>query len=204
MPETNAGIIPLLEHYGEFAMLSLIILALVVLASVVLASVGLIVALRSQRHSLDRAQQRLEDLNSEVSSYGQSLISIRTMIGNMEARIGYFTERNLEVQSQLAFNRSFEEASRLIREGGTVESLVSDCGLSDAEASLMIRLHGKDEEKPRQQWKQWPVRESLALSEEEPDGESGGGIEKDVGDSEALVGEEIRLRETLRNAQAQS
>lgn len=194
MPEINTEMPALLDAYGEFAVLSLIILAVV----------GLIFSVRDQRRSLDSTLQRLEDLHREVSSYGQSLIGMRTVIGNMEARINDFTERNLEIQSQFAFNRSFEEASRLIREGGTVESLVSDCGLSDAEASLMMRLHRTDAEKPRQQWKQLPVRESFPLSGSESDLATDGASEPKLGSPEALVGEEIRLRETLRSAAGRS
>lgn len=194
MPEINTEMPALLDAYGELAFLSLIILAVV----------GLIFAVRDQRRSLDSTLQRLEDLHREVSSYGQSLIGIRTVVGNMEARINDFTERNLEIQSQFAFNRSFEEASRLIREGGTVESLVSDCGLSDAEASLMMRLHRTDSEKPRQQWKQLPVRESFPLSGSESDLATDGTSEPKVVSPETLVGEEIRLRETLRSAAGRS
>lgn len=157
---------------------------LLVGALLIAALLGLVLQIRSQRRQLAAQAQRLEDLQGAVAAYGQSLIASRSLIEQMEARLSEFTDRNLEIQSQFAFNRSFEEASRLVKDGGTVESLVSTCGLSDAEAALMIRLHQREEEKPRQQWRQPAIAEPI------PDAES------------PLTSEEIRLKESLAAAQS--
>lgn len=164
----------LIADHGEVMVLMLVLMALLALA----------LQIRTQRKLLNAESRHLEDLRNEVSSYGQSLIAMRTLLTSTEGRINEFTARNLEIQSQYAFNRSFEEASRLVRDGGTAESLVSDCGLSDAEATLMIRLHGNDGKKSRQQWKQVPISNA-------------------VPDDDGMVAEEIRLRETMRAGRSQ-
>ena len=146
--------------------------------------IGLIFQVRSQNRRLGAQAQHMEDLQGAVAAYGQSLIASRSLLERMESRLSEFTDRNLEIQSQFAFNRSFEEASRLVKDGGTVESLVNDCGLSDAEAALMIRLHQREEEKPRQQWRQ-PAIPSTTEQEESP-----------------LTSEEIRLQESMAAAQS--
>ena len=76
-----------------------------------------------------------------------------------------------------------------MKDGGTVESLVSGCGLSDAEAALMVRLHQRDREKPRQQWRAKDIRP--VSGDDEP-------ATADAG----LTSEEIRLKESIRAAQS--
>lgn len=156
------------------------------------ALLGLILQIRNQRRLINNQLQQLADLQGAVAAYGQSLIASRTLLERMESRLAEFTERNLEIQSQFAFNRSFEEASRLVKDGTTVESLVNDCGLSDAEAALMIRLHQRDEEKPRQQWRQPTVADTKTAAEA-PD---------QALTSDNMTSEEIRLKESLLAAQS--
>jgi len=153
-------------------------------ALLIAALISLILQVRSQSRRLSAQAQRMEDLQGAVAAYGQSLIISRTLIEQVEARLSAFTDQNLEIQSQFAFNRSFEEASRLVKDGGTAESLVKDCGLSDAEAALMIRLHQREDEKPRQQWRQ-PTIETPSADEDPP-----------------LTSEEIRLQESLAAAKS--
>ncbi len=136
---------------------------------------------RRRAARMEKQLQRLTDLQAMISAYGQSLISMDARIGGMAEKITEFTDRNLEIQSQLAFNRSFEEAARLVRDGEPATALVSSCGLSDAEAELMVRLYGSREPKPRKHLKQAPV------AAEEPE-------------AAVVVEEEIRLREALRSA----
>jgi len=159
----------------------LVVVGLLVLVTLI----GLIYQIRRHTRLIDTQTQQMADLQGAVAAYGQTLIAARTLLDRMETRISEYTNRNLEIQSQFAFNRSFEEAARLVRDGGTVESLVADCGLSDAEAALMVRLHQRDQEKPRQQWR------SIAP---EPAGQT----EPD----NTMTSEEIRLQESIRAAQS--
>jgi len=180
---------------------------LLVGALLVAALIGLIFQVRTQSRRLGAQAQHMEDLQGAVAAYGQSLIATRSLLEQIESRLGEFTDRNLEIQSQFAFNRSFEEASRLVKDGGTVESLVNDCGLSDAEAALMIRLHQREEDKPRQQWRQ-PTLTSAnrnKTNQEAPGTETSNPA---VASAEALLSEsplsseEIRLQESLAAAQS--
>jgi hypothetical protein len=169
--------VSLLMTYGDLLVGALLVAALL----------GLILQIRNQRRLINNQQQHMEDLQGAVAAYGQSLIASRTLLERMENRLAEFSDRNLEIQSQFAFNRSFEQASRLVKDGTTVESLVNDCGLSDAEAALMIRLHQRDREKPRQQWRQ-PVGLESPSAADSPE---------PAITSDNMTSEEIRLQESL-------
>ena len=173
-------------------------------ALLVAAVIGLSFQLKAQSRRLGAQSQHMEDLQGAVAAYGQSLIATRSLLEQMEGRLTEFTDRNLEIQSQFAFNRSFEEASRLVKDGGTVESLVNDCGLSDAEAALMIRLHRREEDKPRQQWRQPAVSASSADPESwNTEAARVRTRSEDALASESpLTSEEIRLKESLAAAQS--
>ncbi|MEM8769456.1 MAG: DUF2802 domain-containing protein, partial [Pseudomonadota bacterium] len=105
---------------------------------------GCLRKLRVQQRLFTEAASRNADLQAMVSAYGQSLISMQTSLQELETQLKTFSERHLELQSQYAFAATFEEASRLVRDGSSAESLVSSCGLSDAEAELMVRLHQQE------------------------------------------------------------
>ena len=172
----------LIAYFSSHAAATAAVLACILLA-------GLTLLVHRQTAAIRASARQMADLQEAVAAYAQTLIVSRTMLERMEHRISDFTDRNLEIQSQLAFNRSFEEAARLVKDGGTVESLVSGCGLSDAEAALMVRLHQRDREKPRQQWRAKDVRPDAGVRE------------TNAADS-ALTAEEIRLQESIRAAQS--
>jgi hypothetical protein len=170
-------------------------------AMMVAALIGLILQIRSQQKLISAQARHLEDLQGAVAAYGQSLIGSRSLLERLERRLGEFTASNLEIQSQFAFNRSFEEASRLVKDGTTTESLINDCGLSDAEAALMIRLHQRAEDKPRQQWRQAAVAD-VSVDAPVPADTPEPAESAVTGDMTSdMNSEEIRLRESLAAAQ---
>ena len=146
---------------------------------------------RQRRRSLEDTLTRLSDLQGLISTYGQSLISMEAAVTRLERRINEFTDRNLEIQSQFGFNRAFEEASRMARDGGSVESLVSECGLTAAEAALMIRLH-QEKERPQDSMTPHSMRPPAPRLETAP--------APTADEDGPLAEEEIRLREVLRAA----
>ncbi len=154
-------------------------------------------ALRTQRRLFADATSRNADLQAMISAYGQSLIGMQTSLGELETQLKTFSERHLELQSQYAFAATFEEASRLVRDGGSAESLVNNCGLSNAEAELMVRLH-QQHERPAV-----PVAFAEAgsgrISGASTNDASAPAIDASEHETE-LVGEEIRLKEALKAA----
>ncbi len=154
---------------------------------------GLILTIRHQAKLIRASARQMADLQEAVSAYGQTLITSRALLERMEQRITAFTDRNLEIQSQFAFNRSFEEASRLVRDGGSVESLVNGCGLTDAEAALMVRLHQRELDRPRRQWRAKDLRTADGADTQ---------IQAPEETTSGLTSEEIRLRESIRAAQS--
>lgn len=178
MPEE---IIDMLAAHGSLIAACLVGIALVALA----------IGAARRRRAIEACLTRLTDLQAMSSAYGQSLIAMDAAITRLERCITEFTEHNLEIQSQFAFNRAFEEASRMVRDGGTAESLVAACGLSDAEAALMVRLHSAGGSGPasfRSKSRVSPAAE-VAVADAAATGDG------------HLTDEEIRLREVLKAAQ---
>ena len=166
---------------------------LAILAAAVLTLRGV-----RRRRAIDDCLTRLTDLQAMVAAFGQSLIAMDAAITRLDARIAEFTERNLEIQSQFAFNRAFEEASRMVRDGDSAESVVSACGLSAAEAALMVRLHRAGGQGPSA-FRKTPAESpapiaNVASSADETDAASS---EKA---GQGMADEEIRLREVLKAA----
>ena len=167
-----------------------ILIAAMLLAAIALAAV----LLRTSRieRTLSAEVRRSEDLREMVAVHGQTLIAMRSSLVLAEEKINEFTGRSLEIQSQFSNSRSFEEASRVIREGGSAHTLMADCGLSGAEAELMVRLHQNNEPPRRKHLKQAPLLEVT------PESERGASAHE----AETHSAGENRLREALNAAGA--
>lgn len=179
----DPGTIADLIAHPELYALELILGALTALT--LLAVIGSCLWIACLTRRLDASTRRLEDLNQVVSAYGQTLISLKGTFERIEERVTEFSRRNLEIQSQFASNRSFEEASRMVRDGQPARSLVTACGLSDAEADLMVRIHRQAEPPPRQHLQQAPAPPLAERADPQ------GAVPSDG---------EIRLREALKRA----
>ena len=64
---------------------------------------GLTLLICRQTAAIRASARQMADLREAVAAYAQTLITTGTTLERMEHRISEFTDRNLEIQSQLAF-----------------------------------------------------------------------------------------------------
>ena len=89
-------------------------------------------ALRDQR--IKDLAKRVEDYQSGNVRMGQDLHELRAVVGPLPDKLAQLEQRD---PSSL----SFAQAARLVGMGASVDELTQSCGLTQAEAELMSKLH---------------------------------------------------------------
>ncbi|MFK7886280.1 MAG: DUF2802 domain-containing protein [Gammaproteobacteria bacterium] len=113
-------------------------LAILVLgASVLILSVCVWHLHRVQRREAARAA-RLEDILSRMT---REVIAANARLARSERSIQHMGDRQDTLECRTAGGQRIESAVRVARQGAASEAVLKDLGLSDAEASLLLRLH---------------------------------------------------------------
>jgi Protein of unknown function (DUF2802) len=128
------------------------------------------------RKNDERATQAL---HAQLERAFGELRSLNETVSVMSARLDAFGERaEVETKAPMTANlnaqRGYDVATRLAKQGASVEDLVSNCGITRHEAELLTRLHGsKARNTPSPAWQraaakteapqqaQWPVEQQV-------------------------------------------
>jgi hypothetical protein len=128
------------------------------------------------RRNDERATQAL---HSQLERAFTELRSLHETVSVMSARLDAFGERvdvepKIAPPATLSAQRGYDVATRLAKQGASVEDLVSNCGITRHEAELLTRLHGsKARNTPSPAWQrataksetpqqaQWPVQQQV-------------------------------------------
>ena len=86
--------------------------------------------------------QRLTRLENDLAALCKASHGEGSHIVRLEQRLRGLTERQEILELRAQKNQPYSRASQLAQEGATIEDLVNGCGLSHAEAELVIMLHG--------------------------------------------------------------
>ena len=89
-------------------------------------------ALRDQR--IKDLARRVEDYQSGNVRMGEDLHELRAVVGPLPDKLAQLEQRD---PSSL----SFAQAAKLVGMGASVDELTQSCGLTQAEAELMSKLH---------------------------------------------------------------
>ncbi|OLF54905.1 DUF2802 domain-containing protein [Pseudomonas chlororaphis] len=89
-------------------------------------------ALRDQR--IKELAKRVDDYQNGTVRMGEDLHELRSVVGPLPDRLAQLEQRD---PSSL----SFAQAARLVGMGASVDELTQSCGLTQAEAELMSKLH---------------------------------------------------------------
>ncbi|HEU4604244.1 MAG TPA: DUF2802 domain-containing protein [Steroidobacteraceae bacterium] len=126
------------------------------------------------RRNDERATQAL---HAQLERAFNELRSLNETVSVMSARLDAFSERaDIEPKAlppaTLNAQRGYDVATRLAKQGASVEDLVANCGITRHEAELLTRLHGaKVRNTPSPSWQraaakneapaqvQWPVQQ---------------------------------------------
>ncbi len=100
--------------------------------------------LRDVSERLVRQEEKLAGLQSELAALCKASVGAGQRIVQLSDQVRRLGERQDRTELQTMSERSFERAIERVREGGDVETLMRECGLTRGEAELLITVHGMD------------------------------------------------------------
>jgi len=108
--------------------------------NVALIMVVLKLAAQQRQRSLSY-EHKLKLLNDDVSALFSGAVGVSGQLNKIEQKIKRVMERQDQLDSREPSGRALDHASRMVRQGATVEELIASCGLVRAEAELLMLLH---------------------------------------------------------------
>jgi cell division protein FtsB len=104
--------------------------------------------IRAQRQiALQQAQgdtqrdQRIKDLAKRVDDYQNGTVRMGEDLHELRAVVGPLPDKLAQLEQRDPSSLSFAQAARLVGMGASVDELTQACGLTQAEAELMSKLH---------------------------------------------------------------
>ncbi|MFS0826423.1 DUF2802 domain-containing protein [Pseudomonas phoenicis] len=88
--------------------------------------------------------QRIKDLAKRLDDYQNGTVRMGEAIHELRGAVSTLPERLQQLEQRDPSNATFSQAAKLVGMGASVEQLTQTCGLTQAEAQLMSRLHRGD------------------------------------------------------------
>lgn len=88
----------------------------------------------------NKNQQQTEQLSKRLDNYLTGSIQMGDQLYRLQQQLELIPERLEKIEHRDPTSISFTEAARLVGLGATSENLQQACGLSQAEADLLIRM----------------------------------------------------------------
>jgi predicted RNase H-like nuclease (RuvC/YqgF family) len=85
--------------------------------------------------------QRIKDLGRRVDNYQNGNVSMGEDLHELRAIVTPLPDRLARLEQRDPSSLSFEQAAKLVGMGASVDELTQSCGLTQAEAELMRKLH---------------------------------------------------------------
>ncbi|MCG8905865.1 DUF2802 domain-containing protein [Pseudomonas sp. DP-17] len=86
-------------------------------------------------------EQRLKEQGKRIESYQQINVRMGEELRELNKQVAPLPERLVRIEQRDPTSLSFSQAARLVGMGASPEDLTQSCGLSQAEAELVARLH---------------------------------------------------------------
>ncbi|MHC8386187.1 DUF2802 domain-containing protein [Pseudomonas sp. LB3P14] len=99
----------------------------------------LIAAQQAQGDAL--RDQRIKDLARRVEDYQSGNVRMGEDLHELRAVVGPLPDKLAQLEQRDPSSLSFAQAARLVGMGASVDELTQSCGLTQAEAELMRKLH---------------------------------------------------------------
>ena len=106
---------------------------------------------RQRRLDLARAEadtvrdQRYRDLARRVDNFQNGTVKMGEALHELRAIVGPLPDKLTALEQRDPSSLSFAQAARLVGMGASIDELTQACGLTQAEAQLMTRLHGNNQ-----------------------------------------------------------
>ena len=85
--------------------------------------------------------RRLVELVKRVDRFQQSAVKVGDEVHELRAILGPLPDKLAQIEQRDPSSLSFAQAAKLVGMGATVDELTQSCGLTQAEAQLMSKLH---------------------------------------------------------------
>ncbi|MBK5299895.1 MULTISPECIES: DUF2802 domain-containing protein [Gammaproteobacteria] len=85
--------------------------------------------------------QRIKDLAKRVDDYQNGNVRMGDDLHELRAVVGPLPDKLAQLEQRDPSSLSFAQAARLVGMGASVDELTQSCGLTQAEAELMSKLH---------------------------------------------------------------
>jgi hypothetical protein len=126
--------------------------AVVFLAVVWAVSLGLFLSHVKRQRKLDaerdeanaQRDQRIKDLFRRLDHYQSGTVRMGEDLHELRAIVAPLPDKITVLEQRDPSTLSFAQAARLVGMGASVEELTQSCGLTQAEAQLMTKLHGNN------------------------------------------------------------
>ncbi|MVW87060.1 DUF2802 domain-containing protein [Pseudomonas sp. PB101] len=85
--------------------------------------------------------QRIKDLGKRVDNYQNGNVRMGEDLHELRAIVAPLPDKLAQLEQRDPTSLSFAQAARLVGMGASVDELTQSCGLTQAEAELMSKLH---------------------------------------------------------------
>lgn len=131
-----------MEAEGNFLLVSLALLMVIVAA--ILSFILFQIHQRGQQ--VNQLQRELEILKQTVSALCSSAVGVDRRVNRVERHSRDLAERQDNIESLHQPDPPYAEAIRMVKAGADTSQLVRELGLSESVASLILMIHGMNNE----------------------------------------------------------
>ena len=85
--------------------------------------------------------QRIKELAKRVDDYQNGNVRMGDALHELRAVVGPLPDKIVQLEQRDPSSLSFAQAAKLVGMGASVDELTQSCGLTQAEAELMSKLH---------------------------------------------------------------
>ncbi|MBX9407516.1 DUF2802 domain-containing protein [Pseudomonas baetica] len=85
--------------------------------------------------------QRIKELAKRVDDYQNGNVRMGEALHELRAVVGPLPDKIVQLEQRDPSSLSFAQAAKLVGMGASVDELTQSCGLTQAEAQLMRKLH---------------------------------------------------------------
>ena len=85
--------------------------------------------------------QRIKELAKRVDDYQNGNVRMGDALHELRAVVGPLPDKIVQLEQRDPSSLSFAQAAKLVGMGASVDELTQSCGLTQAEAELMRKLH---------------------------------------------------------------
>ncbi|MQU45262.1 DUF2802 domain-containing protein, partial [Pseudomonas helleri] len=96
---------------------------------------------QAYRHPDARRDRRLKELSRRLDTYQNGNVQMGEELHEMRSVVAPLPEKLTRLEQRDPTSLSFDQAARLVGMGASVDELTQSCGLTQAEAELMSKMH---------------------------------------------------------------